>query len=312
MAGRCPEEVEEEFIADCRVLPVTDLCDKYGKARSTIMEWRTSLYRDRKLFWYPGIRVGGCPAYDEYMEIEGDVMVISDLEIPYHDIVTLGYAVAIAQKFGVKKLLIGGDLLANDAIGYHAMRSDGTDASTSFSLADSLDAGKGVLQDLFEHFDWIGLIKGNHEQRGTRIRELGFFEMMQNAWEDIGDLEISYYKWCRAGQYRIEHPTYRKVPGSIARERAEIEDCSVLCAHTHGFSLSFTKNGKYQAVDLGHCTLPETRYYKTVDGTGPHPQWVAGFWMIRNGFLYGFPTEFTDWGFWLKEMRLDGGKKKGR
>jgi hypothetical protein len=216
----------------------------------------------------------------------------------------------IAKKFRIKKLLIAGDFIANDAIGYHAGFAEDTDQSTSFTVSDTLLQGETVLEDLFTHFDEIYLIKGNHEQRGTRIKEIGFFDLMRNSWEATGKLEISYYKWCKVGKYRVEHPSYRKVPGSIARERAEIENSPMLCAHTHGFSYTFTKNGLYEAVDLGHCTRTDTRYYKAVNGTGPHPKWVAGFWMVRNGFLYGFPIDFTDWNFWLGEMQLAEAKKE--
>jgi len=100
--------------------------------------------------------------------------------------------------------------------------------------------------------------------------------------------------------YRIEHPkNYAKAPGSVARERAEIEEESVLCGHTHHMSWSFAKNGKHQAIDIGHCTRPECRYYIAANGTTRYPKWNAGFWMIRNGYLYPFPKETTDWDFWL-------------
>jgi len=312
MAGKCPEDREDEFIADAAVLSIHDLGAKYNRAPSTMREWRVDLYRRNKLLWYPGIAVCEPQVYDDYIELEGDAVIVSDLEVPYHDPVLLGYAVSIGKKFGIKRLVIAGDFLANDAIGFFASQAEDMDVGVRFTVADSLLAGREVLSSLFMWFDHIVLIKGNHEQRGNRIAELGFFNMMRDYWEDFdseGKLEISYYKWCRIAGRRVEHPTFRKVPGSIARERAEIEDEPIMAAHTHGFSYSFTKNGKHECVDLGHCTRPETRFYKEVNGVTPHYKWVAGFWIVYRDHVYGFPKEFTDWSFWLRDITI-GGKKE--
>jgi hypothetical protein len=69
-------------------------------------------------------------------------------------------------------------------------------------------------------------------------------------------------------------------------------------------SLSYTRNGKYVAVDLGHCTDPSKRYYLKVNGVTRHPKWISGFWMVRNGYAYGFTKKFTDWQFWLQGITL--------
>ena len=304
MAGKCPEDLEEQFIKECKYQPTDVLALNYGKAVSTVQDWRLQLYREGKLLWWPGIRVGGCRSYDDHLVLEGDAVVIGDLEVPYHDVEILGYAVSIGKLFGIKQLLIAGDFLANDAVGHFADMAEDTEESYLFTLADGIMVGGAVLEDLFQWFDTISIIKGNHEQRANRIKEIGFFNWMRDSWDGLGDLEISFYKWCELGKFRIEHPTFRKIPGSIARERAEIEDTSIMCAHTHGFSLTFTKNGKFQAIDLGHCTRPETRYYKMVNGVGPHPKWVSGFWVVRNDYAYGFTKEFTDWDFWLKQLEI--------
>lgn len=298
MAGRCPEDLETQFIEDCRTLDIHELCERYDRAPSTIKEWRISLYHDGKLLWWPGIRTGLCRVYDDHVELNEDCIIISDLEVPYHDHELLGYVVSVGKRFGITTLVIAGDFLALDALGFWPCED--TDESDNYTVADSLLDGELVLQSLFQWFTRIVLIKGNHEQRGTRAKELGFFRMMQRAWEDLGELEISFYKWCKVQGRRIEHPgNYSKVPGSVVRERAEIEGCDVAGGHNHHFSWSFTRDGNYAAIDLGHCTRPETRYYKMVNGTTRHPKWVAGFWMLRNGYWYPFPKKFTDWRFWL-------------
>lgn len=303
MAGRCPEDIEDQFIADCRKLTTIELCEKYDRAPSTIREWRIGLYHKKKLRWWPGIQMGACRVYDDHVEIDDDVVVISDLEIPYHDVETLGYAVSVGKLFGITTLVVAGDFLALDALGYWP--AEDTDNSGRFTVDDSLLEGELVLLSLLQWFERIIIIKGNHEQRGTRQKEWAFFSMMRRRWEELGDVEVSYYKWCLVQGQQIEHPkNYSKVPGSVARERAEIENKSVACAHNHHFSMSFTRDGRHQGIDLGHATRPETRYYKQVNGTTRHPKWVRGFWVLRNGCWYPFPIDFTDWGFWLEQVEI--------
>lgn len=301
-----PEGLKEQFIADCARLTTPALADRYGKAPSTVKEWRTELYRSGELLWWPGIRVHEDLDYDDHMVIEGDCMVVSDLEIPFHDPETLGYMVSIAMRFGIKRLAIAGDFVAVDEYSPFPPEDGG-----NHTLADTVWSGGDVLKSLFEWFEEVYLIKGNHEQRGSRQKEVGFFRLIEQAWSGIGDLGISFYKWCEVisggKTFRVEHPgNYSKVPGSVTRDRAEIENENVLGGHTHHCSMSFTKDGRYQALDLGCCTDPRKRYYKTVNGTTRHPKWVRGFGMVRNGFVYLFPVDFTDWKFWLGKEDKNG------
>jgi hypothetical protein len=233
------------------------------------------------------------------------VIITGDLEVPYHDPQLLGYIVAVAQLFDIKSLVIAGDFIANDAIGYHTQFQEDTDRGGGYTVWDALHDGESVLTDLFEWFSKIYMIKGNHEQRGNRVKEIGFYNMMADRWGQLGWLAISYYKWMVVQGRRVEHPgNYSKVPGSVVRERAEIENCSVFGGHTHHFSRSYSRDGRHECIDIGHGTRPGTRYYKTVNGTTRHPKWVAGFWVLRKGYSYPFPLRFTDWEFWLRQVEI--------
>ena len=104
-----------------------DLAEKYDRAYSTIKEWRLDLYRRGDLLWWPGIRLDGAPEYSDHLETDDDVIITGDLEVPYHDPQLLGYIVAVAQLFDIKSLVIAGDFIANDAIGYHTQFQEDTD-----------------------------------------------------------------------------------------------------------------------------------------------------------------------------------------
>jgi len=249
MAGKCPEELEEQFIQDCSQLGVYELAEKYDRALTTVKEWRLDLYRKGRLLWWPGIRVPAEPPYSDWEEIDDDAVIISDLEIPFHDEEVLGYAVALAKKLGITTLVIAGDLLALDALTPFAVE-DGV-RNAGYTAADNKHEAGLILEDLGQQFQRIVVIKGNHEQRGSRQKEWGFIKSLARDWEELGDITVSYYKWCIVQGIQVEHPSsYSRVPGSLPRARAEIEDRPVLCAHTHNFSKTFTRSDTPQ-VDKG-------------------------------------------------------------
>jgi len=110
------------------------------------------------------------------VEVEGDFIVTGDLEIPYHDGELLGYAVSLAQKFGIKKLIVAGDFVAMDELSPFPQ-----EIGTMHTLSDTVAEGRMVLEDLVEWFEEILLIKGNHEQRGSRAREIGFYNLLERT-----------------------------------------------------------------------------------------------------------------------------------
>jgi len=305
-----PGELVHDFLKDAETLETPQLSEKYGMSHTTVKEWRLQLWREGKLEYWPNMRVKSTePQYLDHLVIEGDVVVIADLEVPYHDEEVVSYAVAMGMKLGIKSLLIAGDFLANDAFSPFPREEDYP------SLIDELVSGEAVITALFEWFDTIYYIKGNHEQRATRKKELEFLRLLQLLWGRHGKLVVSEYKWCHVvsdgKETLVEHPAqYRKVRGSLPQERAEIEGMDTLSGHTHHMSMTFTKDGKHVAGEIGHGTDPTRRYYMMVNGTTTHPKWIRGFAVIRRGYKYWFPIDFTDWDFWLGEVQLR--KKRDR
>lgn len=306
-----PEDIAEDFIKDAGVMQTHELSKKYGKSLTVVKDWRRELYREGRLEDYPHRRIGPKrkKEFVDHIVIEGDVVVICDLEVPYQDEEVVSLAVAIGKKMGIRTLVVAGDFMANDALSTWPTE-DGDE--TSGMTSDLRDAEEVILE-LFKWFTAIYIIKGNHEQRATRKRELEYLELLRLIWGRHGKLVLSEYKWCRVisggRETQVEHPsTYRTSPGSLPRARAEVENVDVLSGHTHHMSMTFTRDGRHQAGEIGHGTNEELRYYYKVNGTTPHPKWVRGFAVIRNGYKYWFPIDFTDWDFWLKEVQIEGGK----
>jgi len=105
VGGRCPVELEEEFIEDCKRYPNSYLVEKYDRAISTITEWKKTLFAEGRLNCWPGNRLCAAPPEEEALIIEAEAaMVCGDVEVPYHDGELLGYMVALARRLGHLRL----------------------------------------------------------------------------------------------------------------------------------------------------------------------------------------------------------------
>ena len=234
------------------------------------------------------------PRYvDEVVALSGDVLTIGDLEIPDQDAWVIEKAVTVGDKFGIDQLVINGDLMAMDGFSPYAPlvpRAQGT--------KDEIKLAVKVLHLLGEVFPSISLLMGNHDRRmmARTFGELSLFDLLELQCPNIKLTPFSQVHLSSGGRdWLICHPdNYAKIPGSVARELAEIHHMNVIAAHTHHLSWSLDKSGTYQCIDGGHCRDADRTLYKTAKVTR-HPAWAAGFTTVRNGYGSLFSKTHTDW-----------------
>jgi hypothetical protein len=240
------------------------------------------------------------PRYDQQViTVEAPtVVVIGDLEIPDHDADILNRACQIGKKFKADTLILNGDLIAADACSTHRQH-----AGITLSANDELDVAESVIGSLSKHFKHIYALSGNHDKRWRWFTNGQFTvdRLIPKFFKDITFSPFSRLNLISAGvPWLICHPRqYSKVPGSVARDIAEIEDTNVVAAHMHLLSWSITKNGKYIAVDGGSCRDANRTAYK-VEDVVRFPRWCVGFTVIKDGYPYLFSSDKTDWNYWLK------------
>ena len=310
MAGKCPHSLRERFVQDTFRLTTSELARRYDRAPSTIREWRIQLQREGEEVGY-GYPTSQTPEWNEYEEISGDAIIISDLEIPDHDAETLDLATSVAIRYKIDTLIIAGDFMAHDAFSTHA------ETWVAPSQRDYQAEGKianKVLKRALEHFQRIIVITGNHDARLAYITR-GYITL-DAVLRKRDNITISWYRYCyltsSGNRFLVVHPVnYSKRPLVVPSDLSVLEEprCGVISAHTHHLACGWEPTGRYQIAETGCCrSLSRTRYKR--EKKTKYPEWINGFVMVRAGRVYALATRGTDWDFWLGEKRKRKRKKK--
>lgn len=222
-------------------------------------------------------------------------MVSCDYHAPYHNEMWINLLLAVAEKFGVRKNIVIGDLFEFHFIMHHYTE-----------LSRSLD--KEVMQvqpviNTLEYFDMNYVVQGNHENRvgrGTNglIQAKHLFKLFGgDAWEK--KFKYSTYDKLNIGDdWMVVHPgSYSQVSGSVAVRLAEKFVKNVINSHGHFVAMRYTRDGKHRGIDLGGMFDRSRVDYINLKTT-THPIWNNGFGMMYNGHFYHF-HDGTDWDWWL-------------
>lgn len=246
--------------------------------------------------------------YVDYVTVNGDDwMIISDIEIPDHDPTVLMLTILTAMRFGIKKLIIAGDLLATDqATLNHWVNTivEGDDAP----YAHCIKLVKMILKAMLAWFDTIILITGNHDDRVAKATQgevhLGMF---LDEFIDSGKLMYSRYPylWLETsrGPIKVIHPqNFSSDPIVLGQQLYDVEPkkCHIILGHCHRHQTGFSKDGAYEIYGLGLVRDPKRTKYKQFSAN-KHRQWDQGILMIRNGYIHSLPIKSTDWPWLLGE-----------
>jgi len=166
-------------------------------------------WRRRGLSGARYISVSPYPVYDSPLEMEGDALVLPDVELPYHHADFLNEVLGLAERWNIRKCIVAGDLLHFNSLSsweppWIASTSAGiTDAQekklldfamglpkkhqqglieltvglehnqgdSDKSLSSELAIVRSVVAKLEERFDEIHFVLGNHEGRFLRALE---------------------------------------------------------------------------------------------------------------------------------------------
>jgi len=229
-----------------------------------------------------------------------DYIITADYHSPYYSTLWHNRSLAIAERFGIKKLIVIGDLVDfGFASFFYADHKPG--------IADESDENKRLIQSMLAQFDEIVVVKGNHEDRLGRqtngiIQARYLFELWSGpAWK-TRFLYSLYDKLTIGGEWLCVHPkSYSQKAGIASRALCSKYLKNVLNTHGHHVGWNYDPSGKFLAVDLGGMFDPEKIEYMNVKTT-THPVWNPGFGMLRNGYFHLFDQQ-TDWDFWLESER---------
>jgi hypothetical protein len=231
----------------------------------------------------------------EALRLSGDWMIVGDVHAPTTDFEFAMRVVDVGERLGIKRLLIGGDMLNNDVFSRHPKTSEG------IQFKDEAAAARALLLCWLEWFDEIVWTAGNHERR---------FEKWVNGAKGIESLKrdilldnriiTSRFGYCSIdtprGIWRVTHPkNYSRIPLRTVNALSAKHNCHVWGFHEHHLGITWNHAGRHLVVNGGGLFDADMLEYVALDDS-TMPRMAKGFGALLDGFPYLYGDEpFTNW-----------------
>jgi len=273
------------------------------------------------------------PIYDKPLEMEGDALILPDLEIPFHHAEFINQVLDLAQVWGLEQCILAGDAVHFDCFsGWEPSWTNPLQGGISATAEEKLmsmamdlpakyqdrvmeaivdvggiDEAPGITSEmkairktikvLAGVFKKIQYILGNHEGRMLRTINGPMIPEEIFNW-----LELDQSCWEIAPYYfSILHTPagdYRiSHPKSAAKyahfKMADKFDCHFAMCHSHNWNKGKSTNGKFWSIQMG-CCVDEKRLPYAAQRDNTREAHALGALIIRNGYPY-LLSEQTDW-----------------
>lgn len=270
--------------------------------------------------------------YDSPPEMEGNALVLPDVEIPFHHAEFFNKLIDLAEAWGITQVIAAGDLMHMDSLsGWEPNWSTNQttmltekDEAILMDVARTLPSGKQealiqvianaigdegrnfshemnaarealyALDRCFEKFIWI---MGNHEQRLLRAinSPVAPTELLNLMNLTNGKWEIAPYYY---GLLHSSGETYRithpkSAADNAARALATQYHQHILMAHSHKMMINFDPSGKYYAIQMGHMVDEERLGYAAQRDASRNAH-KLGAVIVMDGRPY-LISQHTDW-----------------
>lgn len=203
--------------------------------------------------WMAQVRAANVPRYDQPVSVDADrALLLFDVHAPFHDSAWINRVMALADRWQVDTVGIGGDLVDFSAFSKYG-RELGIEAS------DEMDAAAHILTVLTRNFDRVVYSGGNHEMRLVRqVDHLLSLQRVMELFVTSPRVTITDYHWFElisAGQkFYIEHPKNASIHATIVPKKLCAKfHCHCIAGHGHGWGQTRDDSGRYFAIDSGIC-----------------------------------------------------------
>ena len=231
------------------------------------------------------------PKLTDFLKVkEKDVMIISDLHLPYLNVPLWEKCKKTAKQEKIKALIVAGDISNQDSYSVY----------TSASGPGSFKKEKDIIEDWFvdalDTFEKIYCIMGNHDLR--------FFKMLNGElqapdWFKIFTDQVSKrvfisseFRFLRLnGIIDVSHPKqyWQNAPSLAKRFNSKYLRHQII-GHSHHFGMGFDISGQFWCVEMPSLVDQERCEYSAIC-LDTHPRWQNGFITIRN---YQYPEIYVD------------------
>lgn len=303
------------------------LVGRNKKARFCNSACRSKNYRRKNK--HKEIDVSPFPKWDKPLIMEGDAVVMGDLEIPFHHAQFVNQVLEVAESWGITQCILAGDQLHLEALSawqphwiepsvdmaelmesmYIAIQDE--ESGEALRIWEEIEQGmvsgapnfsrelliaRDVLGVLGERFDLIHFVLGNHEGRLIRTlstvlspTDLLALLKLDEKWK----ISPYYYGILESNgeTYRVTHP---KSAAQIAvRKLASKFLMHILMGHSHALTMRRDISDSFWACEIG-CCVDEERlaYVGQRDNTARAHSLGAA--IVRDGHLW-LLHPWVDW-----------------
>lgn len=248
------------------------------------------------------------PIRDQYTVLEEqDAIVISDIEVPDHDVWVLRAALLTGMRYGIRRLIWAGDIIATDQDALNSWLKTHRDISGERSYRADLRELRQIINAMAEWFtDGQYHIMGNHDDRVGRKTggEVTIDMLLDDTPVQFSEYSYMYMHFPRNGEwtYICHQYNYSKTPVKLAQDIWSVESAPdgskskmhIVTTHTHIAQDGFSPDGNWRCVSLGCARDPRRTKYARERAT-KFPKWNQGLLMIRDGYFWPLTRHGTDW-----------------
>jgi predicted phosphodiesterase len=233
----------------------------------------------------PDIARSNVPFADQIPQLKGDMLIMSDLHIPYHDADLIEEAMDRAKSIGIKQWLIVGDMMDGNQ-----WSKRGLNMTYQRRWQDDADVAKAIIDHLVEYLGPGTVLMGNHDawfvkhfrgQADTEWLLSRLFSTDENVlWSTFeqatiksGDREI---RATHGANYSGANPL------GIGQRLAAKWECSVVMGHQHHATHGLSWSGKHQVICMGGMHDPRKLAYLH-EAPRTNPAQTRSYVILKSG-----------------------------
>lgn len=239
------------------------------------------------------------PYADQFLTLEGDFAIISDLHIPYHNNVVLEKWMETADEKGIKRAIIVGDLMDS------GMLNVKRGASNYFgrSYQDDVMTAKKVIESLGQQFTEITILLGNHDLYFSQALrgEIKTDWAYEHFFHQFPFVKFSGYEQCRVisgnSTFRCIHGNNYSAsnPLGVAQNMSAKLEESLIMGHIHHSCSGWNYAGNKQCIVMGG-SHSQRRFDYVHYSPKTNPTMTNSFVILQNGWaeLHDNQSEFIE------------------
>lgn len=233
----------------------------------------------------PMIARADTPYADQIVQLSGDMLIMSDLHIPYHDAALIDAAIRHAKTDGISQWLIVGDLMDGNQ-----WSKRGLNTTYQRRWQDDAEIAQLIVHQLVQYLGPGTVLMGNHDTwfvkhfRGQAETEW----LLSRIFRTNEDVQWSTFEQCeiKSGNrvIRATHGANYSAanPLGVAQRLAARWECSIVMGHQHHATHGLSWSGKHQCVCMGGMHDPRKLAY-IHEAPRTNPAQTRSYVLLKSG-----------------------------